>query len=154
MLLRHVILYRVLPIGSSARGASTLGGSGGMLPREFLKFSFSKMHILHILREIQRKYGENCMCLAANWYLFQYSNGNIQIIGFQTVTCMQLVYFLSPTKYQQLPMRVSLSQIRRLNAAVAICRRYRLSEDIALLMYIALLKLSDRFQYDKRWKQI
>ena len=28
------------------------GGSGGMLPREILKFSFSKMHILRILREI------------------------------------------------------------------------------------------------------
>ena len=31
------------------------GGSGGMLPREILKFSFSKMHILHILTENYRK---------------------------------------------------------------------------------------------------
>ena len=60
-----------------------------------------------------------------------------------------------------------LSQLCRLNAAVAICRRYRLSEDIALiLMYtLMILKRSDRFhwtwivvqkreiQYDKRWKQ-
>ena len=30
---------------------------------------------------------------------------------------------------------MSLSQVRRFNAAVTICRRYRLSEDIALLMY-------------------
>ena len=29
-----------------------LGGSGGMLPREILKFGFSKMHILRIPREI------------------------------------------------------------------------------------------------------
>ena len=38
-------------IGSSAEGASTLGGSGGMLPREILQFSFSKMHIWRILWE-------------------------------------------------------------------------------------------------------
>ena len=38
--------------GSSAKGASTLGGSGGMLPQKILKFSFSKMHVLRILREI------------------------------------------------------------------------------------------------------
>ena len=60
-----------------------------MLPREILKLSFSKMHILRILRDLTKKwtetYGENCMYLAANWYLFQYSNGYIQIIGFQTV---------------------------------------------------------------------
>ena len=31
-------------IVSSAEGASTLEGSRGMLPREILKFSFSKMH--------------------------------------------------------------------------------------------------------------
>ena len=39
--------YRVDPtkIGSSAKGAGTLEGSGGMLPREILKFSFSKIHI-------------------------------------------------------------------------------------------------------------
>ena len=43
--------FRVGParIGSSAEGASILGGSGGMLPREILKFSFSKMHIWRIL---------------------------------------------------------------------------------------------------------
>ena len=34
-----------------------------------------------------------------------------------------------------IPIRVSLSQVRRLNATVAICRRYRLSEDIALLVH-------------------
>ena len=44
-------------------------------------------------------------------------------------------------------IRVSLSQVRRLNAAVAICQRYRLSEDIALLMYtLMILKRSDRFR--------
>ena len=45
--------YRVDPtkIGSSAKGAVTLEGSGGMLPREILKFSISKIHIWHILRE-------------------------------------------------------------------------------------------------------
>ena len=32
--------------GSSIGGVSTLGGSGGMLPREILKFGFSKTHIL------------------------------------------------------------------------------------------------------------
>ena len=37
---------------SSAEGASTLGGSGGMFPQEILKFSFSKVHILRILREM------------------------------------------------------------------------------------------------------
>ena len=31
--------------GSSTGGASAVGGSGGMLPREILKFSFSKTHI-------------------------------------------------------------------------------------------------------------
>ena len=31
-----------------------------------------------------------------------------------------------------IPIQVSLSQVRRLNAAVAICREYRLSEDIAI----------------------
>ena len=35
-----------------AQGASTLEDSGGMLPREILKFSFSKMHILRIHSEI------------------------------------------------------------------------------------------------------
>ena len=34
-----------------AEGASTLGRSGGMLPREILRFNFSKMHIWRILRE-------------------------------------------------------------------------------------------------------
>ena len=37
---------------SNAEGASRLVGSGGMLPREILKFSFSKVHILRILREM------------------------------------------------------------------------------------------------------
>ena len=39
--------FRVGPakIGPSAEGTSTLGGSGGMLPREILKVSFSKIHI-------------------------------------------------------------------------------------------------------------
>ena len=45
-------------------------------------------------------------------------------------------------------IRVSLSQVRRLNAAVAICQRYRLSEDIAVLMYtLMILKRSDRFRW-------
>ena len=39
-------------IVSSAGGVSTLGGSGGILPRKILKFGFSKMHILCILREM------------------------------------------------------------------------------------------------------
>ena len=39
-------------IVSSAEGASTLGRSGGMRPWEILKFGFSKMHILCILREM------------------------------------------------------------------------------------------------------
>ena len=49
--------YRVGPtkIGSSAEGAGTLEGSGGMLPRENLKFSFSKIHIWRILRENERE---------------------------------------------------------------------------------------------------
>ena len=46
-------LVRVSPAkaGSRAEDASTLRESGDMLPREVLKLSFSKMHILHILRE-------------------------------------------------------------------------------------------------------
>ena len=57
---------------------------------------------------------------------------------------------LSPHVLLQFPIRVSLSQVRRLNAAVAICRRYRLSEDIALSMYtLMILKRSDRFAI--RW---
>ena len=45
--------FRVGPakIGWTAEGASKLGGSGGMLSREILKFSFFKMHIWRILRE-------------------------------------------------------------------------------------------------------
>ena len=31
--------------GLNAGGASTLGGSGGVFPREILKFSFSKTHV-------------------------------------------------------------------------------------------------------------
>ena len=34
---------------------------------------------------------------------------------------------------------MSLSQVRRLNVAVAFCERYRLSEDIALLMYAHII---------------
>ena len=49
--------FRVAPakIGSSTEGTGTLGGSGGMLAQEVLKFSFSKMHIWRILRENSRK---------------------------------------------------------------------------------------------------
>ena len=45
--------FRVDPteIGSSAKGVSTLGGSGGMLLQGILKFSFFRMHIWLILRE-------------------------------------------------------------------------------------------------------
>ena len=49
-----------------------------------------------------------------------------------------------------IPNRVSLSQAKYvwLNAAVAICQRYRLSEDIALLMHtLMILKRSDRFRW-------
>ena len=49
-----------------------------------------------------------------------------------------------------IPIRVSLSQAKCvwLNAAVAICQRYRLSEDIALLMCtLMILKRSDRFRW-------
>ena len=38
-------------VGAARMGASTLGGFGGMLPWEILKFSFSKMHISRILWE-------------------------------------------------------------------------------------------------------
>ena len=86
------------------------------------------------------------MCLVANWYLFQYSNGYIQVIGFQTVSCMQ--FFLLSVAADEIfiisnssvgyPYR--LSQVRRLNAAVAICRRYRLSEDIALILMYTYFK--------------
>ena len=37
---------------SNAEGASTIGRSGGILPREISKFSFSKVHILRIVREM------------------------------------------------------------------------------------------------------
>ena len=107
-------------------------GSGGMLPREILKFSFSKMHILrqYSQRDLTKKwtetYGENCMCLAANWYLFQYmqqcTNGYIQIISFQTGSCNFLLSVADELLI--IPIRVSLSQVCRLNAAAAICRRY------------------------------
>ena len=49
-----------------------------------------------------------------------------------------------------IPIGVSLSQAKCvwLNAAVAICQRYRLSEDIALLMYARMiLKRSDQFRW-------
>ena len=43
---------------------------------------------------------------------------------------------------------MSLSQVRRLNGTVAVCRRYRLSEDTALLTYtLMILKRSDRFSW-------
>ena len=44
-------------IGSSARGASTLEGSGGMVPKEILKFSFSKIHIIFCVfsRDLTKK---------------------------------------------------------------------------------------------------
>ena len=51
---------------------------------------------------------------------------------------------------------MSLSKVRRLNVAVAICRRYHLSEDIVLILILILvytlmiLKRSDRF----RWARI
>ena len=61
------------------------GGPEGMLPRDILpKFSFSKMHILRIIKELTEKWTETFMCLAANWHLIQDSNEYIQIIGFQT----------------------------------------------------------------------
>ena len=71
-------------IGSSVEGASTVAGSG-----KILKFSLSKIHHLaysqrELMRKLTENYAENCMCLAANRYLFQYSNEYIQIIGFQT----------------------------------------------------------------------
>ena len=43
-------------------------------------------------------------------------------------------------------IRVSLSQVRWLNAAVAICRRYRLSEDIPLISRV-------RGPYGKLWTE-
>ena len=45
--------FRVSPaqIVSRAEGASRLGGSRGMVPREIFKFSFSKIYIWRILRE-------------------------------------------------------------------------------------------------------
>ena len=44
--------FRVGPakIGSSAAGASILGGSGGMVPLEILKISLFKMHIWRLKR--------------------------------------------------------------------------------------------------------
>ena len=85
------------------------------------------------------------MYLAANWYLFQefqYSNGYIQIIGFKTVSCITIL--LLSVADEIILIQVSLSQVRRLNAAI--CQRYHLSEDIALLMYTRMiLKHSDQF---------
>ena len=47
------VRVRGTKVGWSAEGKNALGGfgPGGMLPLETLQFSFSKMHILHILRE-------------------------------------------------------------------------------------------------------
>ena len=60
------------------------------------------------------------MYLAANWYLFQkfqYSNGYIQIICFQTTSCIQFFYFLSLTKSFQFECRCrnlsKISPVRR-----------------------------------------
>ena len=50
--------FRVGPakIGSSAEGATTLGGSGGIVRREILKINFSKMHIWrHSQGELTKK---------------------------------------------------------------------------------------------------
>ena len=86
-----------------------------------------------------------------NWF----SNGKLHAI---------LVLSVADGEILTISNRVLLSQVRRLNVAVSVCRRYRLSEDIALLMYtLMILKRSDRFrwawivvqkrkiQYDKRW---
>ena len=40
---------KLIRVGAAEMGVSTLGGSGGMLSREILKFSFSKTHISRIL---------------------------------------------------------------------------------------------------------
>ena len=60
-----------------------------------------------------------------------------------------IILLLSVADEEIIPIRVSLSQAKCvwLNAAVAICLRYRLSEHIALLMYtLMILKRSDRFR--------
>ena len=61
-----------------------------------------------------------------------------------------LIILLLSVADKIIPIRVSLSQAKCvwLNASVAICQRYRLSEDIALLMYtLMILKRSDRFRW-------
>ena len=79
-----------------------------MLHRGILKFYFSKMHILRILREIQRKnelkLTVKIACVEQQIDIYfsitVHSNGYIQIIGSQTVSCMQFFCFLSlQTKY-------------------------------------------------------
>ena len=40
---------KLIRVGAAEMGVNTLGGSGGMLARKILKFSFSKTHISRIL---------------------------------------------------------------------------------------------------------
>ena len=61
-----------------------------------------------------------------------------------------LIILLLSVADEIIPIRVSLSQAKCvwLNAAVAMCLRYRLLEDIALLMYtLMILKRSDWFRW-------
>ena len=61
-----------------------------------------------------------------------------------------IILLLSVADEEIIPIRVSLSQAKCvwLNAAVAICQSYHLSEHIALLMYkLMILKRSDRFRW-------
>ena len=70
-----------------------------------------------------------------NWF----SNGKLHAI---------LVLSVADGEILTISNRVLLSQVHRLNVAVSVCRRYRLSEDIALLMYtLMILKRSDRFRW-------
>ena len=46
-------------VGPAKIGASTLGGSGGMLPREILKFSFSKITFGAFSERIKKKTNQN-----------------------------------------------------------------------------------------------
>ena len=72
----------------------------------------------------------------------QCTNGYIQIISFQTGSCNFLLSVADEILI--IPIRVSLSQVRRLNATVAICRRYSLSEDNALLVYTLKARANGR----------
>ena len=92
--------------------------------REILKFSFFKMQILRILREIYPN----------NW------SSNVQLHAILLLSVTDEILIISNSS-------VATGQVRRLNVAVAICR-YRLSEDIALLMYaIMILKCLDGFRW-------